>query len=264
MKEYTVYLHISPSGKRYYGITKLNINQRWRNGNGYKNQKCFWRAIEKYGWDNFEHIIIARGLSEEEAKWLEIELIREWNTTNPNKGYNNSLGGESWNCSEETKKKMSEAKKGKHLSEETKKKMSESKKGKYLSEETKKKLSEIKSGKQLSEEHKKKISRAVSKENNPMYGKHLSEETKKKMSEAKVDKYYGKNNPGARAVICITTGIIFYTAKEGAKYYNCQTSHISSCCKGKRKSAGKLNGTKLVWRYLVWNHNKIYRKRLNK
>ena len=187
MKEYTVYLHISPSGKRYYGITKLNINQRWRNGNGYKNQKCFWRAIEKYGWDNFEHIIIARGLSEDEAKWLEIELIKEWSTTNPNKGYNNSLGGESWNCSEETKKK----------------------------------LSEIKSGKQLSEEHKKKISRAVSKENNPMYGKHLSEETKKKMSEAKVDKYYGKNNPGARAVICITTGIIFYTAKEGAKYYNC-------------------------------------------
>ena len=46
---YTVYLHVSPNGKRYYGATKQNINRRWRkNGEGYKKNKDFWESIEKY------------------------------------------------------------------------------------------------------------------------------------------------------------------------------------------------------------------------
>ena len=51
--------------------------------------------------------------------------------------------------SEETKKKMSEANKGKHLSEETKLKISEANKGKKRSEETRKKISEAKKGKNI-------------------------------------------------------------------------------------------------------------------
>lgn len=109
MSNYTVYMHISPSNKRYIGITKRKPKHRWHSdGSGYKDNQHFWSAINKYGWDNFKHIIIARGLDEETAKWLEIELIREWNSTNQDKGYNLSLGGESWNCSEETRKKISE------------------------------------------------------------------------------------------------------------------------------------------------------------
>ena len=187
MDKYRVYVHISPDSKRYYGATKLNINNRWRNGKGYKTQKYFWEAIQKYGWDNIQHIVIAKGLTKDEAYWLEEELIKIWDTTNREKGYNIALGGESgnsWIPTDETKKKM--------------------------------------------------------RENHPDFS--------------------GKNNPRAKSVICITTGRIFYTAKEGADYYNTSKGNIVDCCKGKRKSAGKLNGTKLVWRYLVWNHKKIYRK----
>ena len=97
MNNYTIYMHVSPSNKRYIGITSQTPKQRWLNGNSYKTQQYFWRAIEKYGWDNFKHIIIAKGLIENEAKWLEIELIKIWDTTNPNKGYNISLGGEGAN-----------------------------------------------------------------------------------------------------------------------------------------------------------------------
>ena len=71
-------------------------------------------------------------------------------------------------CSEETKRKISEALRGpkhpfygKHFSEETRRKMSESMKGKllgrHLSEETKRKLSESRKGKQKTEECKRKI-----------------------------------------------------------------------------------------------------------
>ena len=154
MEKYTVYVHISPSRKRYYGITMQDVNQRWQNGRGYRGNKYFYRAIEKYGWDNFEHIIIARGLSEDESKWLEIELIKEFDTTDKNKGYNITLGGEGTNGlkrSEETRRKQSENHsrywKDKERSEETKRKISESTRGKQCSEKTKEKIGKAKIGK---------------------------------------------------------------------------------------------------------------------
>lgn len=87
---------------------------------------------------------------------------------------------------------------GKHTSEETKKKNSEAhkgkptwNKGKHLSAETRKKLSEANKGKSLSEETRKKLSEANK-------GKHLSEETRKKMSESKKGSYFFNNG-----VICV-------------------------------------------------------------
>lgn len=80
----------------------------------------------------------------------------------------------------------------------------------------------------------------------------------------------GKNNYGATSVICLTTKRIFLTAKEGGEYYGYCDCNIVRCCKGYRmekgkkikvKSAGKLpDGTPLVWRYLVWKHDKKFRK----
>ena len=70
----------------------------------------------------------------------------------------------------------------------------------------------------------------------------------------------GINNKNSKSIICITTKRIFTTLTMGAKYYNIKgTSDISRCCQGKHKSAGKYNGTKLVWRYLIVDHNKILR-----
>ena len=206
---YTVYMHISPSNKRYIGITSQKPKKRWQNGKGYKDNIHFANAINKYGWDNFQHIIIAKGLNKEEARWLEIELIKKWDTTNKNKGYNVSLGGDI--VSEETKEKMSKAHKGKHSNE----------------------LNHMygKCGKE-----------------NPFYGKCHSEEAKEKMRVSRPS-MKGKNNPSAKSVICVTTNEIFETMKAGAEKYNVQRTSISQCCRGKLKSAGKLNGMKLVWLY---------------
>ena len=92
MKNFTVYMHISPSGKRYIGITQRAPEKRWMNGNGYKHQQ-FYKAIEKYGWHNIEHRILYTSLSEKEAKKIEVELIKEYNTVYPN-GYNVTHGGD--------------------------------------------------------------------------------------------------------------------------------------------------------------------------
>ena len=93
---YTVYCHENKSnGKLYFGITKTSTRRRWSKGNGYKDQHIFSRAIAKYGWDGFEHIILFTGLSEEEAKQMEIDLIREFKTQDGRYGYNITDGGDS-------------------------------------------------------------------------------------------------------------------------------------------------------------------------
>ena len=77
-KNYTVYMHVSPNGKVYIGITSLKPKYRWENGRGYKGNEYFYRAIKKYEWNNFEHIIIENNLTKEQAENMEIELIAKY------------------------------------------------------------------------------------------------------------------------------------------------------------------------------------------
>lgn len=98
--------------------------------------------------------------------------------------------------SEEQKRKLSEINKGKVLSEETKRKISESNKGRKMSEEHKKKLCELRTGKQRTEEVKNKISQKLK-------GRQLPEETKKKMSDArKGEKCWNNGQITKRCVEC--------------------------------------------------------------
>ena len=128
---YTVYMHISPSDKRYIGITKRNPVKRWGyKGYCYKHNKYFYRAINKYGWDNFQHLILFSNLTKEEAEKKEIELIAEYKATDPQFGYNIENGGNTIGThSESTRRKISEYHKGKHLTEDGKRRISEANKG---------------------------------------------------------------------------------------------------------------------------------------
>ena len=102
---YTVYMHTDPDGKKYIGITKRDVKDRWNNGFGYASNKDlrFFDAIRKFGWDNIKHEIIASDLSKEKAIETEAELIPKYKTTNPEFGYNIADGkrrkkndGEKW------------------------------------------------------------------------------------------------------------------------------------------------------------------------
>lgn len=92
-ENYKVYVHTLPNGKRYVGITKREVENRWKNGHGYKENKRFYNAIVKYGWENIEHNVLYEGLTEEEACEKEKELVALFNSNNENYGYNLTEGG---------------------------------------------------------------------------------------------------------------------------------------------------------------------------
>lgn len=94
MDNWCVYMHISPNGKKYIGITGRKPKERWQNGKGYSHNEHFSSAIIKYGWDNFSHEILFENLNQDTAKRLEQICILLLRTYDREYGYNKTFGGE--------------------------------------------------------------------------------------------------------------------------------------------------------------------------
>lgn len=125
-ENYKVYMHTFPNGKKYIGITKQSLKERFDSGYGYRIPPMK-NAIQKYGWENVEHKLLFENLSKEQAYEKEIELISLLQTTNINYGYNISNGGRGSNGyspSAETRLKMSKSHQGRVFSEQSKEKIS--------------------------------------------------------------------------------------------------------------------------------------------
>lgn len=253
MEKYTVYMHICPNNKIYIGITSQKPTMRWRSGNGYKSNEYFTRAIQKYGWDNFEHIILYENLSKEEAEQKEIELIKKYKTTYNKYGYNVESGGNlNKKISEVTRTKQREAHLGHITKEETKRKLSNSLKGRQFTEETKKKMSLSQTGKTHTKETKEKIRYLMLGRPSSRKGIKLSETTKNKISLTKRRNPYQYSVEERKKmsllrsipVICIETGTIYYGSKEAERQTKINHRHISECCKNIRKTSGGFH-----WKY---------------
>ena len=132
MARYCVYCHTNKiNGKKYIGLTsKQPPSKRWgSNGINYKSCTCFYNAIQKYGWNNFEHIILKDNLTADQAEQIEKEYIKLYNTMVPN-GYNLTGGGEiKKEISNITRERLRASRLGCKNSKETREKMSESRKG---------------------------------------------------------------------------------------------------------------------------------------
>lgn len=215
---YTIYVHENKvNGKLYIGQTSQKVERRWLNGEGYRTQSYFYNAIQKYGWNNFNHIILFENLSLDEANIIEEYLIKKYKTLDRKHGYNRKFGGENYHVNVDAKNRMSKRHAnfsgknnphyGKSHSEETRKRISQTKKEKY------------------------------SKENHPMYGKNHSIKAKLKMSDAKgvkVNMYDLKEN-------FIKS---FNSIAKASTQMNIDRSCISMCCRGKLKTSGGY-----IWKY---------------
>lgn len=145
---YCIYTHTNKTnGKVYVGLTSMIPEERWSNGKGYHKGTYFRNAIDKYGWNNFKHEIIKDNLTKEEASYWEQYYISFYNSTDRQCGYNMSSGGEHGGHPQTTETRMKIAKngyrsgmKGKKHSDDTKKRMSESRIGKHFSDGSKEKM----------------------------------------------------------------------------------------------------------------------------
>jgi group I intron endonuclease len=175
--------------KVYIGRTVNSLKSRISNHYTYarsnkpKDKLYFYKAINKYGENNFEWEIIDKAYNNDELNEKEKYWIKRYKSMNSSYGYNLREGGKGGKLSERTKKKMSDSQKKrtwKHtqawydnihkylaqrqFSSETLKKMSDSHKGIKMTSINKEKLRQRMLGKQYS------------------LGRHQSEETRRKIS----------------------------------------------------------------------------------
>lgn len=274
MSDYTLYVHVVPNGKLYFGITFMPIQKRWRNsGFGYKSQQLFWRAIQKYGWDNIQHIILMENLSKDVACECEKYLIAKYQSNNPKFGYNIASGGEHnsgfhFSHTEEAKKKISEAGTGRVISAQQKAQISAAQSGKKLSQETKERISSSVL-KTMTPERKAQISNSIKSawesgrymnrahtnsawnkgltKDDPRVAKyarvagtfHHTDETRKKISDAQ----RGRPAHNRKKVLCVETGIVYSSVAEAQKITG--IGNISVVARNHSKTAGGYH-----WRYL--------------
>lgn len=173
---FTIYLLTSPSGKHYVGQTSQPIEARWKHGTGYKSCVALNKAIQKYGWDNFTHEILAVCDTGEEADELEKKFIQEYNCIVPN-GYNIDRGGNANKImGEETKRKIGDANRGRVHSEDVRKRMSDGGKGRVPWNKGKTGV--------YTDETRAAMAAGMKGRQSPRNGVKLSDETKEKLSAA--------------------------------------------------------------------------------
>jgi group I intron endonuclease len=163
MNIYTIYKSTCKiTGKSYVGFDSNWPNRQKVHKSASKKQDYkFYRAIRKYGWDNFEWSILYQSTDKQHTlKEMENHFIYEYDTFD--NGYNSTLGGDG--CfglilSPEARKKISESNKiPKPQTKEQIQKRADAQRGKKrkpLSDEHKNKISHSSKGisKPMSEEH---------------------------------------------------------------------------------------------------------------
>jgi len=187
------------NGKCYIGQTVYDLKTRLRGHmtDAKRHNFLFGNALLKYGIENFDSEVICKVTSKTLLDDAEKFYIKLYDSKKPN-GYNLLDGGSNSPPDEDTRKRISNTLKklysrkencpmyGKRHSEETKRKISEARIGKKYP-----KLSAAKKGIPQSEETKRKRKELYSKkENNPMYGKHHSNDSKEKIALKKSKTWY--------------------------------------------------------------------------
>lgn len=251
---YTIYLHMNKkTGDYYVGQTKYTPERRaGKMGIGYKQCIRFWRAIQYYGWENFETTILEqKECSSEEAGKLEFyyqNIYNHWNEEKERfeRGYNINPGGDNGCVSAESKLKNSIANKGKRrsIASEFKKGQIPHNKGISPSDNVKQKISKTLTGRQDSKELKLKkllaqqnMSIEAKKEKGKkislaLKNKPKSENHKKKLSLSKMG--IPPLNKGCKKIID-ENGKIKYIKLEEYNLLNINVNKICTKC-GEKKS----------------------------
>lgn len=199
-KKYIIYLHRNKiNGKCYVGQTCQPTSCRWgHDGWHYHEQSLFYRAIQKYGWDNFEHLILEENLSAEEANERECYWGGYYHALAP-EGYCLQLGKNNY--------KTSSINNSINKSETSKENWKDETYRQHVIEGRKK------------------------------MWQHSSPDLKEKMLN-NLDRSGLGGLARSKQVECIESGIIYQSTREAERITGINHCNISQVCNGKRKTAG--------------------------
>lgn len=243
--KYIVYIHRNKMNNHSYIGKTHNIKERWRRNGAYyqkkdKNEKyyqpVFARALNKYTWDGFEHIIFAENLTEQEASHIEKLLIAIFKTNicrynKPHYGYNMTDGGDGAagrTMSDETRKLFSDIRQGTHCGTDN------PFYGKHHSNESKQKMKEyalnrpIEVNQKIGQKAKERLSNP---ENNPMFGKHIADHVKQVISDT-------HSIPVVQLTLCGEFINEYKNSYEVEAILGIDSASIRRCCTGSQLSAG--------------------------
>lgn len=228
---FLVYMHVNKiNGKVYVGMTHhVNPNKRWGySGQLYTHSVKFANAINKYGWDNFEHIILCR-TTKDRAIAIEKTLIAHYKKLGIS--YNLADGGEGTECiTEKNRKIISERMrnnhpmKGKHHTPEARARISEANRRRIYTEAQKAQLREAG-----------KIGRAKMKSKDW----HYPEESRRRTAEALSKPVLQLDLNGNVLHEFPSTRVADEFVNNGKR-----NNHIADVCNGKRKTASGY-----MWKY---------------
>lgn len=254
MSNYVVYKHTSPSRKVYIGMTKQSAEQRWQYGLGYRTQAKFYRAIQKYGWENIQHEIVFSGLSFEEAERKERELIEQYRSCDNRFGYNIERGGNGKKIvSDETREKLRKA----NTTTESLARLAEMNRQRWSDPAERERMSERfrgennpMYGKKIPEKQRQAMIDGIrrsekkfncSGEKASFYGKHHTDEAKAKISATRI----GAKNWRAKKVLCVETGITYPCVRDAYRETGIRFDSIGRVCRGQGSTAGGYH-----WQYI--------------
>lgn len=233
-------MYTSPSGRHYIGRTCNSQKTRARyNGRGYEYCTAFWRAIQKYGWENFEYEVLESGIPYNKIKERENYWIDYYHSSTDENGYNLLMPDEDSDVivSQETIEKMSKS----HIGKEP---WNKGKKGVY-SEETLKQMSEVKLYKIPGKTKKQKAEKAREKRANSNKHYMTKEEISKKAKERFFGEYDLENpNPGYHVSPVSQFDLdgnyikTYKSAVQAAEVIGIHSYTIRRCCRGIQKIGG--------------------------
>ncbi len=214
-----IYRHLNLiNGKSYIGQTINKPEYRWgKNGEGYKDSPKFWGAIQKYGWNSFEHIILESNIPQNKLNEREEYWINYYHSDLDEYGYNLTSGGYLPLSKDQLNNRMEKFKK-------------------------------------WQKEHPDQVQKAITKMQ--QYWKDHPEEKKqvlKRATNASIE--YWKNNPEkmqknlanmrekakektTKPVKCIETNIIYESAREASRQTGIIYTSIGKVCNNRQQTAG--------------------------